>query len=105
MFVAPMDGTEVAYSGSPLITSVSVEKMANHRVRILSKHEGTVVGITKVHVMPTGNMMKVVEESPLNGNSISFTADRQYSIVHDTANAGGADISDSCRLGDCGARR
>ncbi|RAP57732.1 hypothetical protein [Oleiagrimonas sp. MCCC 1A03011] len=105
-FVARMDGSEAPYTGSHLVSSVSVEKLAPHRVRMQTRHEGQVVGITTVHVLPGGNMMRVVKESPVDGSRLSYVAMRvrSTSLTSDLAPMGGISPG-SCDAGGCATVR
>lgn len=80
-FEAVMDGSRAAFTGSPVVTSVSVKKLARHRIQVSYYNDGQVVGITTYHVLPNGVEMKVHHESALDGSKLAYTARLQQSTL------------------------
>lgn len=77
-FTAPMDGSMVPVKGSSLVTSVSVRKIAPHRVEAtLYNDDHQVVGITNYRVLPDNHTMKVSHENRADNSMVSYVAFRQ----------------------------
>ncbi|KGI77488.1 hypothetical protein [Oleiagrimonas soli] len=100
-FVASMDGRETPYAGSHLISTVSVQKLAPHRMRMTTRHDGRVVGVTTVHVMPNGEWMRVVQEQA-DGSHMVYLATRLRSTALRSAQVPlGGEVPQDCALHGC----
>lgn len=91
-FTAVMDGTQATYTGSPIVSSVSVRKISPHRIQVTRYNDGQVVSISTYHVLPNGQTMKVVHEDPRDGSKLSYVATRLGS-PDDRRNYGVGDVA------------
>ena len=91
-FEAVMDGSRAVFTGSPIVTSVSVMQLARHRIRVTYFNDGQVVGKSTYHVLPNGVEMKVSYENPVDGSELAYTARLQHTILDEGSHALGGGI-------------
>lgn len=91
-FDAVVDGPRAAFTGSPIVTSVSVKKLTPHRIRVTYFNDGQAVGMSTYHVLPNGVEMKVKHENPVDGSELTYTARLQHTILDEGSHVLGGGI-------------
>lgn len=74
---APTNGTEAVYRGGGGIGSVTVEKVGLHRLRVTTRSDGRVVGVTMLNMLPDGQTMKIDQHNGRADYRMSYVAVRQ----------------------------
>ena len=72
-YAAPLDGTDVPYTGDPGVTSVSVKRINDNTIEESDKRAGKVILIARMTVAADGKTMTVAWKDMLHGTSGSYT--------------------------------
>ncbi|MBS0278869.1 MAG: hypothetical protein JSR81_14700 [Proteobacteria bacterium] len=76
-YTAPLDGSSVAYSGAPGITTVEVKKLSAHTIRETDFRNGKAVDSSTSTVAADGKSMKITTHDLLAGRTTTVTATKQ----------------------------
>jgi hypothetical protein len=74
---AKFDGKEYPTVGDPGKTMVSLQRLAPNKIRETDKRQGKISDVVTSEVSSDGKSMHVVDEEPLVGQKITFTAKKQ----------------------------
>ncbi len=76
-YSAPLDGSDVPFSGDPGQTSISMKKVGDHTIDETDKRNGKVIGTAHLTVAPDGKSMKVAWKDVEHGTDGSFMMNKQ----------------------------
>jgi hypothetical protein len=76
-YAATMDGKSAAMSGDPGVTTVSVMKLADTKIRETDRRGDKVVGVATMTVSADGKSMMVDSEDKERGTTLTYKAEKQ----------------------------
>jgi len=76
-YAAPLDGTDVPYTGDPGLTSVSVKRISANSIEESDKRNGKVIWVGRMTVAADGKNLTIAWKDSLHGTSGSYSAVKQ----------------------------
>jgi hypothetical protein len=76
-YSAPLDGTDVPFSGDPGQSSVSIKKINDHTIDETDKRDGKVIGSARLTASADGKTIHVAWKDVLHGSSGAFNYVKQ----------------------------